>query len=69
MKEAILIFDIPREHRNIELKAWRDLNKMNAKMIQHSVWESNNLKSLMDIALFVKKSGGEARILEEKFIF
>ena len=69
MKELILIFDIPRGERNVELKTWRDLNKMNAKMIQHSVWKHSDLPKLIEIATFIKKSGGSATILEEKLIF
>ncbi len=69
MKDAILMFDIPRERHDVELKANRDLHKMNAKMIQHSVWKSDNLKNLIDIATFIKKNDGQASILEEKLIF
>lgn len=69
MKELILIFDVPRESVAVAVKVWRDLNKMNAKKLQHSVWKSSDFQGLVEIASFIKKSGGEARILEEKFIF
>lgn len=69
MKDMILLFDIPREERRIELKIWRELKRLDAKMIQHSVWKSDKLQDLIDIATFIKKSGGSATILEEKLIF
>jgi len=69
MKEFVLLFDIPREEHRIEVKAWRDLHKISAKMIQHSVWKHSDLSSLIDIATFIKKSGGSATILEEKLMF
>jgi len=69
MKEGILIFDMPLDYRSEARKVQRDLNKINAKMVQQSVWKSNDLKSLIDIATFIKKSGGTASILEEKLIF
>lgn len=65
----ILIFDISRENRILELKVNRQLHKIQARMIQHSVWKSKNLQGLMSIAMKIKKSGGSARILEERFVF
>ena len=69
MTELILIFDIPRESNTLKLRIWRSLRGINAKKIQHSVWESGNLKEMMSIANEIKRNGGTARILEEKFIF
>ncbi len=69
MKEFVLLFDIPREEHKVEVKAWRDLHRMGARMIQHSVWKSDKLQNLIDVAIFIKKSGGMARILEERFVF
>ncbi|MBI4009713.1 MAG: hypothetical protein HY361_00765 [Candidatus Aenigmarchaeota archaeon] len=69
MKEFVLIYDVPREPTRIETKVWRDLNKMDAKMIQHSVWKHSDLSKLIEIAAFIKKFGGSATILEEKLIF
>lgn len=65
----ILSFDLPRELNTERRRINRDLNKMNAKMIHHSTWKSDDLKSLIEIASFIKKSGGSASILEEKLIF
>jgi hypothetical protein len=69
MKDAILIYDIPRESHSVAVQVLRDLQKINAKMIHHSTWKSDDSKSLIDIATFIKKSGGSASILEEKLIF
>jgi len=69
MKDVIFIFDIPKKENTIKVKVWRDLKKMNAKKVQHSVWKSDDLKGFIDIANFIKKSGGHAIILEEKLIF
>lgn len=69
MKSYILTYDIPRELANIKLIVNRDLHKMSAKKVQHSLWKSANVKDLIDIATFIKKSGGHAIILEEKLIF
>ena len=69
MKDAILIYDIPRESHAVAVQVLRDLQKINAKMIHHSTWKSSDLKNLIHIASFIKKSGGSASILEEKLIF
>ena len=69
MKEFVLIFDVPRESVAVAVKTWRDLGKIGAKKLQHSVWKSEKLQDLIDIATFIKKSGGNASILEEKLIF
>ena len=70
MKEFVLIFDLPKKSHSNYVKVWRDLNKIiNIKKLQHSVWKSENLNELIDVANFIKKSGGHAMILEEKLIF
>jgi len=69
MGDYILVFDLTREMNNEKVKIWRDLNKIGAKMIQYSIWKYSELKPLLEIASFIKKSGGSASILEEKFIF
>ena len=65
----ILTFDIPREMKALQKKVQRDLSKADARMIQFSLWESSSLESLVDIASLIKKSGGDARILKEQFVF
>jgi hypothetical protein len=69
MKEFVLIYDVPRDPTKIETKVWRDLIKLGAKKLQHSVWKHSDLSKLIEIATFIKKSGGSATILEEKLIF
>ncbi len=69
MKEFVLIFDVQRDLHKVELKVNRDLHKLNAKMIQHSVWKHSDLSKLIEIATFIKKSGGSVTILEEKLVF
>lgn len=65
---SILIFDIPRGNKALAVRIFRSLSK-NAKLIQFSVWKSNDLDFLMKTAMEIKRNGGNARILEEKFIF
>jgi len=69
VREFILIFDVPRESVAAAVKVWRDLRKSGAKKLQHSVWKHSDLSKLIEIATFIKKSGGNATILEEKLIF
>ena len=66
---SVLMFDIPREMNTLEKRINRELHKMGAEMMQHSVWKSEDISELMKIALEIKRSGGSARILEERFIF
>ncbi len=65
----VLTFDIPKELHRVQLKAWRYLHKIKAKKHQHSVWKHNNLKQLIEIAIYIKSNGGHASILEERFLF
>lgn len=65
----VLIFDLPRESGSLRRQLNRRLNSLGAKQIQFSVWVHDKLDEFVDIANWIKKSGGEARILEEKFIF
>jgi len=67
--EFLLIFDIPRELNTLKVQVWRELNRKNAEKVQFSIWKSNNLKELVKIASWIKRLGGKASILEEKFIF
>ena len=69
MKNALLVFDLPRELHVQRKKINRELHSMGAKMIQHSVWSSEDFYALIEVASFIKKVGGKASILEEKIIF
>jgi len=68
-QQFILIFDIPRNMPTLALKVNRWLKRINAKKFQHSVWKSEKLNELIAIATFIKDFGGNAAILEEKFVF
>jgi len=65
----VLSFDIPRGMSTLRTKVFRKLKRMNAKMINESLWSLNDLNALMELALLIKNHGGNARILEEKFVF
>jgi len=65
----IISFDLPREVSLARVRLFRMLKSRNCRMIHESLWESNNLKDLIEIASFIKRFGGSAKILEEKFIF
>ena len=69
MKEFILVFDLPREMGSVKVRTWRELQKISAKMIQFSIWKSEKIDELIQLAIEIKKSGGSAKILEEKFVF
>lgn len=69
MKEFILIFDIPKTRNTLKTQVWRELRRKNCSMVQFSIWKSDKLSNLIEIARFIKKSGGAASILEEKFVF
>jgi len=69
VKEFIMVFDLPREEGTVKVRTWRELQRMDAKMIQFSIWKSEKLDELMRLAIDIKKSGGSARILEERFVF
>lgn len=69
MKEFILTFDLPREMGTVKVRTWRELQRMDAKMIQFSMWKSEKLDELIKLAIDIKKSGGTAKILKEQFVF
>jgi uncharacterized protein (UPF0128 family) len=68
-RKFILAFDLPRELHSERKRVNLELRRMNAKMIQFSIWESEKLEELMKIALMIKSFGGTSKILEEKFLF
>ncbi|MBU5537248.1 MAG: hypothetical protein QW818_00675 [Candidatus Aenigmatarchaeota archaeon] len=69
MKEFILSFDLPKEMAPIRSRLHRRLTSMKAVKIHDSFWKSQKLEELIAIAQEIKKFGGQASILEEKFIF
>ncbi len=68
-KSFILAYDIPTNLPYFKKKINRLLRKMNAKMVQRSLWSSEDLEGLIKIAILIKNAGGKARIMEEKLIF
>jgi len=65
----LLTFDIPREMKTLQRQVQRDLHRIDAEMLQFSLWKSEKLDELLRIALTIRNFGGSARILEEKFVF
>jgi len=65
----ILYFDLRSNEKSMKLRIFKELKRSGAKMILHSFWKSDDLQDLIYIAMLIKKGNGEARILEEKFIF
>jgi hypothetical protein len=65
----LLTFDIPREMKTLQRQVQRDLHRIDAEMLQFSLWKSEKLDELLKIALTIRNFGGSARILEEKFVF
>jgi CRISPR-associated endonuclease Cas2 len=65
----ILVFDIPRELTTERKQVNLALRRMDARMLQFSVWQHESLNKLLEIASRIKLIGGSATILEEKFIF
>lgn len=51
------------------MRVLRALYSLDAKKLQHSVWKSDDLNELINIAVLIKKSGGSATILEERLLF
>jgi CRISPR/Cas system-associated endoribonuclease Cas2 len=64
----IIIYDIPKEKKVLQVQVNRALKSIKAEKIQHSVWESDDLKSLKILAAKIKNQGGEAILLEKKVI-
>ncbi|MCM8808017.1 MAG: CRISPR-associated endonuclease Cas2 [Candidatus Omnitrophica bacterium] len=62
----IIIFDIKKEKASLRVKVNRLLNKMKAKMVQDSVWESDNLSGLKSIYQIIRSNGGKAIIFDKK---
>ncbi len=65
----LISFDLPKKMNGARVRLFRMLKGKNCKMIHESLWESEELKDLIEIAQFIKRFKGNVRILEEKFIF
>ena len=67
-KFFIIIFDVPLGKRTLARKIQRKLNKINAEVMQQSVWKSKDLSGLLEIASVIKQEGGQATILKEDVV-
>jgi|FaiFalDrversion3_1042247.scaffolds.fasta_scaffold11438_2 CRISPR/Cas system-associated endoribonuclease Cas2 len=69
LMEYLIFYDIPSEEVYFKKKINKMLRKINAKIIQRSIWKSENLTELIKIATLIKNIGGKAKIVEEKVVF
>jgi len=69
MKKYVIIYDMPREKKSLQVKINRALKAIKAEKLQHSVWESSDLHSLKEIVKEIRSEGGRANILEKRIIF
>lgn len=67
-KNFLIMFDIPEVKGNLKRRVNRKLHKINAEIIQQSVWKSKDLNNLMQIASTIKHEGGQVTILKEEII-
>jgi len=64
----LLCFDLPSKLNYFKVLLNRRLNS-NAKMIQRSVWESEDLEFLKRIAELIRNAGGSAIVLKKEVVF
>lgn len=67
-KEYVLIYDLPAGKKSMLVKVNRALHRLEAQKLQHSVWQSERLEDLGDIARMIKRAGGRATVLEKKVV-
>ncbi len=65
----VLVFDLPRNLAVERVRLHRELTRLGAKNVQHSLWSHDDLNSLMKLGIEIRKLGGRAKILEERFLF
>jgi len=66
---VVLVFDFPKSLTTQRRQLNRLLHRIGAKRVQDSFWRHEDLKSLIEVATFIKQNGGRASILEERLIF
>ena len=64
MSEFALIFDIPTGMNVFKVKLNRSLKLIGARMVQRSVWKSENLNEMVKLALWIRQHGGKAEVVE-----
>lgn len=69
MTKYLIIYDIPREYKVLQVTINRALKKIKAEKFQHSVWESESLSELKTIANTIRANKGRASILEKRIVF
>jgi len=65
----VIVFDMPRSEQSERRRVHRELVRAGAEMMQDSFWKSDSLKFLIEMGMRIRKIGGSATILEEKFLF
>jgi len=68
-QEVLLAYDIPTQEAYFKKRINTMLNSIGAKLIQRSLWKSDNVNELIRIAELIKNVGGSARVMEERLIF
>jgi hypothetical protein len=62
MRKFMLIFDIPRELNTLRNRIHRRLIKFDVEKVQDSVWASQNVNLLLDMAKEIKEEGASAQV-------
>ena len=65
----VMVFDIPRSEMTERRRIHRELVRGGAVRILDSFWRSDKIKFLIAMGIRIRKTGGKATILEEKFLF
>ncbi|MEM3519187.1 MAG: hypothetical protein QXT22_02050 [Candidatus Hadarchaeales archaeon] len=66
---VLIVYDVRRADDRVRLKVNRELHRARAVMLQHSVWESGELKKLRGLAALIKSSGGRAIVLKKIVVY
>jgi len=64
----LIIFDIKKLDNATRLKINRYLRKLDAEMLQQSVWQLDSLNDLRYLAMLIKSSGSKALILRKEIV-
>ncbi len=65
----VLVYDIPQSEAVEKVRINRMLHRIGAKLMQQSLWTSDDIKNLVAIGIRIRKIGGRAQILEERILF
>jgi CRISPR/Cas system-associated endoribonuclease Cas2 len=65
----LIVYDIRRLDNQMRLWVNRQLHKMEASKLQHSVWESNEFEGLRGLATSIKSRGGKALVLKKRIVY